>query len=674
MPEPRRLDLPLAPSILEAFRDMCDASPDRVLFVFVDDAGRDAETVRVGDLARDGHRIARSLGDWGIAAGDRVALVYPPSLDFIRALVGCLIAGVIPVPVYPPDPLRPGRLLTGLSAVVADCGAKAALTNRAYDRARTLGRIAGVVGRARHEWPKIPWHRTDRGRDASSPPRWPLAVAPDAPALLQYTSGSTGTPRGVMISHRNLWEEIRANAADLSLGAGTRGVFWLPQYHDFGLISVILSALGGNADVAYLLSPLTFVQRPAVWFSVMSRVRATHTAAPNFAFELSVRRTTPEMRSGWDLRSLQVVMSAAEPIRPATVDAFFDAFAVTGLDPRTFYPAYGLAEHTVSVTMGGTRRLRLDKAALEARKIAPLAEGTNRPCVTLVGCGRVTKPHARVRIVDPETNEACGADEVGEIWVDSPTKALGYWGRPDETRATFRATLAADDDASPKATVDKERGGIHSPRADDASPKATVDKERGGIHSRRADDATEYLRTGDLGFIDGDELFVTGRLKDLIVIHGRNYYPQDIEDSVRDCHPLIRPGGLAAFAAPPAADHDEERLVLFVECRQEKLPSTLLHELLAAVRQRVHEDHGLSCAAIVLGTAGLVRKTTSGKVRRHACLQAFIETDLPAPSTIGVYTARDSEERSARRAEDAARRDASRDSEEGSARRAKDVH
>jgi acyl-CoA synthetase (AMP-forming)/AMP-acid ligase II len=402
-----------------------------------------------------------------------------------------------------------------------------------------------------------------------------------------------------MISHKNLWEEIRANAADLSLGAGTRGVFWLPQYHDFGLISVILSALGGNADVAYLLSPLTFVQQPAVWFSVMSRVRATHTAAPNFAFEHSVRRTTPEMRRGWDLRSLQVVMSAAEPIRSATVDAFFDAFAVTGLKRRAFYPAYGLAEHTVSVTMGGTRRLRLDKAALEAGKVVSLAEGTDRPFVTLVGCGRVTKPDARLCIVDPETNEACTAGEVGEIWVDSPTKALGYWGRFDDTRAVFRATLA------------------------------------------HREDATEYLRTGDLGFIDEGELFVTGRLKDLLIIRGRNYYPQDIEDSVRDCHPLIRPGGIAAFAAPPAAEQDEERLVLFVECREEKLPPTRLDELLAAVRQRVHEEHGLSCAAIVLGTAGLVRKTTSGKVRRHACREAFNAADLPALATIGVYTTKD---------------------------------
>ena len=585
--------------VLDAFQRMREETPGRQLFVFVDDDGRDVEAVTVGQLDDEGRRIARALEDWNIGSGDRVALVYPPGLDFVKALVGCLMAGVIPVPVYPPDPLKPGNLLTGFAAIAADCDARAALTNRAYDRARTLGRIAGLLGGAGPEWPRIPWHRTDRRGGSTAPfPTCARGTDLDATALLQYTSGSTGAPRGVMISHRNLAEEVAANATDLGLGAGTRGVFWLPQYHDFGLISVILSTLSGNADVTYLLSPLSFVRRPAVWFSVLSRVRATHTAAPNFAFDLAVRRTTPEMRRDWDLRALRIVMSAAEPIRSAAVDAFFEAFAVTGLRSSTFYPAYGLAEHTVSVSMGGTRRLRLDKTRLEQRRAVPLPEGATGPAVTIVSCGRLTKKAACLRIVDPDTRRPRAPGEIGEIWVDSPTKALGYWGRPRETAETFCARLA-----------------------DEPSGR-------------------EYLRTGDLGFLHDGELFVTGRLKDLIIIRGHNFHPQDIEDSVRDCHPLVRPGGVAAFALAPTDPQDDERLVLFVESREPAPPKAALEELLATVRRRVSEDHGLACAAILVGTAGLVRKTTSGKVRRHACLEAYLHPEkLGASAVLGVYTA-----------------------------------
>jgi acyl-CoA synthetase (AMP-forming)/AMP-acid ligase II len=354
------------------------------------------------------------------------------------------------------------------------------------------------------------------------------------------------------------------------------------------------------------MSPLTFLARPAVWFEVMSRVRATHTAAPNFAFDLAVRRTTAAQRRCWELSSLGVVMSAAEPVRPATVAAFLDAFAVSGLAPSAFYPAYGLAEHTVSVSMGGRQVLHLDKAALEAGRAATAANGS--AAVTVQGCGQVTKPGARVRIINPQTHRACAPDEVGEIWVSSPTKALGYLGLEAETRHTFQARVAGDDD----------------PR--------------------------EYLRTGDLGFFAGGELFITGRLKDLIIIRGRNLYPQDLEDSLRDAHPLIRPGGIAAFGAHSGEPHElpdqagtgqagtdragtdqagtgqagEERVVVFVELREDKVGDAAAAEVIAAVRDRLHTGHQIARPVVVLGRAGLVRKTTSGKVRRRACQQDYL--------------------------------------------------
>jgi acyl-CoA synthetase (AMP-forming)/AMP-acid ligase II len=587
-------------SIVPLFERMLEQAPGRPLLTFVDDAGRDEGTLTVAGLAGAAEKVAGSLRQWGIGPGERVVLVYPPSLDFVTAMVGCLLAGVVPVPVYPPNPVKPGSGLAVFSAIVADCGARVALTSVAYDRARTLGSVTGLLDRDRPRWPRLRWCRTDRQPGAASgpvdwprpaePTSWHRPAGPDEVAFVQYTSGSTGSPKGVLITHGNLRHEVAANAHDLGLGEQTRGVFWVPQYHDLGLISVILSTVAGHGHNR-LLSPLTFLARPAVWFEVMSRVAATHTAAPNFAFDLAVRRTTEAQRQGWDLSSLQVVMSAAEPVRPATVAAFLDAFAVTGLPGEAFYPAYGLAEHTVSVTMGGRRVLRLDTGALEAGRVVEVAgDADGRGPVVVQGCGRVTKPGARVRIIDPVTCVPCTPGEVGEIWVDSPTKALGYLGLEEETRQTFRAVVAGEDDPG------------------------------------------EYLRTGDLGFFSDGELFVTGRLKDMIIIRGRNLYPQDLEDSLRDCHPLIRPGGIAAFgvsADEASGEMDgwvgpDEQVVVFVETREDKLSEQATAEVITAVRGRLLADHQIAHPVVVLGRTGLVRKTTSGKVRRHACKQDFV--------------------------------------------------
>jgi acyl-CoA synthetase (AMP-forming)/AMP-acid ligase II len=577
-------------SILPALRQMLDETPGRPLLTFVDDHGHDQDTLTVARLVAAAEQVARSLREWRIEPGQRVVLVYPPSLDFVCAMVGCLLAGVVPVPVYPPNPVKPGSDLAAFAAIVADCEARVALTNGGYDRARTLGSVKGLLDRDRARWPPIRWCRTDRhSPDTSEPVAWHVPTDADQIAVLQYTSGSTARPKGVLISHGNLRHEVLSNARDLHLGEHTRGVFWVPQYHDLGLISVILSTVAGNGHNR-LMSPLTFLRRPAVWFEVMSRVSATHTAAPNFAFDLAVRKTSPRQRQQWDLSRLDVVMSAAEPIRPATVRAFLDAFAVTGMREESFYPAYGLAEHAVSVSVGGRRVLRLDRRALESGQVVRVTGDPTDGCtaqeVLVQGCGRITKPDARVRIVDPATHRACAPEEVGEIWVDSPTKALGYLGLDAETKATFHARVAGDDD----------------PR--------------------------EYLRTGDLGLFADGELFVTGRLKDMIIIRGRNLYPQDLEDSLRDCHPLVRPGGIAAFGV--RADElggglgSDELIVVFVETREGKVSEPAAAEVIAAVRDRLHAGHQIASPVVVFGRAGLVRKTTSGKVRRHGCRQDFM--------------------------------------------------
>lgn len=585
-------------SILTSFRNLYENNPDKLLFTFVGDDGEDSETLGVRELAVAVDGIARSLRSWGLAPGDRAVLVYPPSLDFLKAFMGCLAAGVLPVPVYPPNPFRLKRDLATFNAIVAGSGATAALTNGAFDRARRVGSVAGLLGRPEQRWPRIPWYRTDRrpGGDRPGngfdPDSWQEPADPGETAFLQYTSGSTGVPKGVMVTHGNLVHEIAANVTDLRLNPGTRGVFWLPQYHDMGLVNVFLSTALGNS-ATHIMSPLTFLQRPAIWLDVMSRVGATITSAPNFAYELAVRRTTPEMRAGWDLSSLEMAVTAAEPIRAKTMRAFLDAFAVARVRRDVFFGAYGLAENTASVTNRGQGLLTLDKSALEKGVVVPVADaGSGHP--EFYSCGTSSKHGDRIRIVDPDTGVPCPADRVGEIWVRTSTTAAGYYGRPELTREVFRARVSGEDDP------------------------------------------TEYLRTGDLGFQHEGRLFITGRIKDLIIIRGRNVYPSDIEDSVRESHPVIRPGGVIAFALDPdeafpgeaAPDDMGERLVVFAETREKQPGPELAAEICAAVRGSVHADHQLSCHAVVLGRPGLVRKTTSGKVRRRVCKEALLSGEI----------------------------------------------
>ena len=370
-----------------------------------------------------------------------------------------------------------------------------------------------------------------------------------------------------------------------------------PHFHDFCLVSGILSALYGNA-VLYLMSPITFLRRPHLWFDVMSRVQATHTAAPDFAYRLAVRKTTPEQRQQWDLSALEVAMSAAEPIRPSTVDAFVHEFAAAGFDRRAFCPAYGLAEHTVGVSVAGRRRLRVDRASLEGqRRVVPAAEETTGEAppdtLTLFGCGRPSAG-VDVRIVDPATSREVEPDRIGEIWVDSPSKALGYYGLDELSQQIFCARLA----------------------------------DHNGDHA-----AGGYLRTGDLGFLYDGEVFVTGRLKDLIILRGRNLYPQDLEESVFSSHPMIRPGRAVAFSAPPSSQTDtaapeREQIVVLTEVQSKKIAAQQLDDVAHAVRTRVQREHGISCDAILIAPPGEILKTTSGKVRRQACRAAYLEGGL----------------------------------------------
>ena len=576
----------MTPTIVDRLLERASRAPSDVLLTRVDDDGQDEGWLTASGLHEAARRVAAHLlGPAGLQQGDRVMLVYPPSLEFVTALAGCLMAGVVAVPVAPPDPIRPGADLARFATLARSAGARYALTQNVYQRARTLGRLGSLVFKPATGWPELTWIVTD----ALKAPRGEVPLPRTQPgdlAILQYTSGSTGTPRGVMITHGNLTHQLECNAAELDCRTDGRAVLWVPHFHDFGLISGILSSLHGNGSL-WMLSPLAFIRRPAVWFEVMSRVGATHTAAPNFAYALSTRKTSPEQRRAWDLSRLEVVMSAAEPIQPDAVRGFLDAFASSGLRPSAFCPAYGLAEHTVGVSVRGRATARVSRRSLEHEGAARVPED-GEEAKTLVGCGTPSQG-VTVRVVDPERRVALENGRVGEIWVDSPSKAAGYFGLEEDTLETFRARLPGDD--------------------------------------------RDYLRTGDLGFIHDSEIFICGRLKDLIIIRGRNVYPQDIEDSVRDIHPMLRPGGIAAFAVDVGEGEDAgERLVLVVEVRDEREAAVEAAAIASAVRNAIFEQHAIPPWRIVVGKGGTVAKTTSGKVARRACREAFLSGEMERSS------------------------------------------
>ncbi|MCA1621656.1 MAG: amino acid adenylation domain-containing protein, partial [Acidobacteria bacterium] len=404
------------------------------------------------------------------------------------------------------------------------------------------------------------------------------APDPDALAYLQYTSGSTATPKGIMVSHGNLLH----NSAYLDAGwrhtGESRVVSWLPHFHDMGLVYGIVQPLYKGFP-AYLMPPAAFLQRPMLWLRAVSRFRATHSTAPNFAYDLCVRKADAAECEGLDLSCWEVAVNGAEPIRRATLEQFTETFAPYGFRAEAFCPGYGLAEATLKVSASRKGDAPVycttQAAALEQHRVVPAEDGEAQT-QTLVGCGRLA-PELKIAVVDPEMMRPCAPGEVGEIWVAGPSVALGYWNRPEETEQTFGAYMG---------------GGAEGP----------------------------YLRTGDLGFVVEGELYLTGRLKDLIIIRGRNHYPQDVELTAEQSHPDLRPGCGAAFSVEVAG---EERLVIVQEVRRQ-YRAERLEEVVGAIRRDVAEAHELQVYAVVLVKPGGIHKTSSGKIQRHACRAGFL--------------------------------------------------
>ncbi|WP_282792783.1 non-ribosomal peptide synthetase [Streptomyces sp. CC224B] len=549
-------------------------TPDQLAYTFLQDGTTPSDRLAYGELASRARSVAARLRQV-TTPGDRALLLHPPGLDFIVALFACFEAGVVAVPAYPPG--RRGNL--HLEAIFKDALPAAVLTTSAI--ATSLPEGVRQALDAEDRW-------VSEGNIVCVPATCPqrengITPDPDPCALLQYTSGSTSTPKGVMVSHHNLLANSDIIRQAFGLSPASVSVSWLPAYHDMGLIDGILQPLYTGFP-AHLMPPTAFLKAPIRWLQAISRYRATHSGGPNFAYALCAERTTAADRQGLDLSCWLSAYNGAEPIRPSTLEEFAAAFAPHGFRPQSSYPCYGLAEATLMVTgaeLGsGARTLSAATGELSEAGTARAAS-SGEQATELVSCGTV-QGDARVRVVDPTARVACPPGQVGEIWVAGRSVAGGYWKRPGDTEETFGAHLADSGDGP-------------------------------------------FLRTGDLGFLHDGELFVTGRLKDLIIIRGRNYYPQDLERSVEECHPAVRAGCGAAFAVPGP---DAEQLVIVCELTPEAAAHFDGPAIAQAIRRTVTERHALRVDGVALLPTGAIPKTSSGKIRRRESRARYLAETL----------------------------------------------
>ena len=541
----------------------------RTAYLFLRDGEHDEQRRSYGEVDRQARAIAARLAET-TAPGDRALLLYPPGLEFISAFFGCLYAGVIAVPAYPPDPTRLRITLARLQVIAADCSARAVLgTSPVIARQAELAMAVPALREATFI------ATDDPGLTDSFDP---VIADPAAVAFLQYTSGSTAAPKGVVVTHGNILHNERVICSAMELDASSFGVGWLPLYHDMGLIGNVLAPVYAGFPVA-LMSPLRFVQSPIRLLRAISRYRATISGGPNFAFEHCINRISDEDKATLDLSSWRIAFNGAEPIRADTLARFSQAFASCGFAPQSIFTCYGLAEATLMVSGKPrgevARTLRLDKAALEVSQVVAAGEG---PAVTLTSSG-VAGPGVTIEIVEPETCRRVPAGQVGEIWLASASVAAGYFGNAEDTLRTFGARLAGDG-------------------------------------------AGPFVRTGDLGFVRDGELYVAGRIKDVIVVRGRKLHPQDLERTAEAAHPALRLSGCAAFAV----DRDgEEAVGLVVAIKGDGSDAAAIF---ASLREALAEGHQIQPAILALIRPADLPKTSSGKIQRQACRAAYLSGTL----------------------------------------------
>lgn len=570
-------------TIVEVLLNRGERQPDKTAYIFVSSRGRDEASVSYAGLGGD----VRALAQWVLQTcrpGDRALIVFQPGLEYIKAFYACLCAGVVPVPAYPPSRAGGTRAFTQLLKIARDAGVSYLLT--ASDLSASLieqftaagGEIPPVIDVGRLDLTTV---------DKQWRPKLPSA---QDLAFLQYTSGSTGDPKGIMVTHANLMANSAIICKRFAHTENSVGVIWLPPYHDMGLIGGILQPMYAGFTTV-LMPPASFVKSPLLWLKTISRFGATTSGGPDFAYAQCVKDIAEDDLAGLDLSGWQVAFTGAEPIRPQTLDQFARKFQACGFDRRAFYPCYGLAESTLFVTGSAAGagyailELQRDRLSAHCAERADSPDANNK--VQVVSCGDVDQLGHRLRIVDAETLLPLPDGQVGEVLVHGPSVARGYWNKPDQTAAAFNAKLP-DGDAP-------------------------------------------YLRTGDLGFVRDGQLYVTGRTKDLIIIRGRNHHPTDIEATLRCASvSFAKAGAITAFAV------DEE---LVIVCEAPAEVATQVHALFECATEAIAVHHGLRVAEMVMVKSRSLPRTSSGKLRRHLCRQQHEQGRLTVLVKVGASTA-----------------------------------
>ncbi|NJO97108.1 MAG: AMP-binding protein [Pleurocapsa sp. CRU_1_2] len=541
--------------------------PNKIAYTFLQDGETETARLTYQELDKQARSIAAYLQSV-TTKGERALLLYPPGLDFIATFLGCLYAGVVAVPAYPP---KRNRKISRIQAIVADAQPTLALTTKELlaDMQQCLAEVS--------EFAPVCCLATDNLPQNQSELWQKPALDVNSLAFLQYTSGSTGTPKGVMVNHYNLLYNEQMIKQAFGHSEKSVVVGWLPFYHDMGLIGNVLQPMYLGIS-CILMPPVAFLQKPIRWLQAISRYQATTSGGPNFAYDLCIREITFEQKAGLDLSSWEIAFCGAEPIQAQIVKKFTAAFTSCGFRSQAFYPCYGMAETTLLVSGGAKMKppiiRQFSKTALLQNKVMAATDGESES-QELVGCGQ-TWLEQKIVIVDPESLTLCLPEQVGEIWVSGLNVAQGYWKQQEKTEETFHAHLA-----------DREGS---------------------------------FLRTGDLGFLQDGELFVTGRRKDLIIILGRNHYPQDIELTVEQSHLALRPNCGAAFAVEVKGS---KSLVIVHEVQRSYLRKLNANKVIATIRQAIAKEHDIQAHAILLLKTGSLPKTSSGKVQRSACQANF---------------------------------------------------
>jgi acyl-CoA synthetase (AMP-forming)/AMP-acid ligase II len=526
------------------------------------------------DLYREAAKVGAHLRKIG-SIGKRALLVYPQGPEFMAAFLACLSRNVVAVPVPAPETWNLLRTMPRLRAVAEDADAAFVLTTR------KIFNMASASGSSLWDFEGTPWIVTDEleegGDDLGAEP-----IDATTPAYFQYTSGSTSSPSGVVITHQNLMHHLAALHESCGYGDGVT-VTWMPHFHDYGLVQGLLQPLF-SGDPCYFMSPLSFLKRPTHWLGAITKYGGTHSQAPNFAYEHCIRRVSPEERAGLNLASWKAAGNAAEPINPVVLEKFIETFEPCGFRRAASAPAYGLAEATLLVSStrlnAGPRVLDVDADAAFDGRVTPVETG--RVGRKVVSCGELVGD-TKVAIVNPTNLTKCRGDEIGEIWVSDRAVAAGYWNQPVKSQEIFNAFL-------------KDTG------------------------------EGPWLRTGDLGFLQNGELFVSGRLKDMIIIRGANYAPQDIEWVSQKCHPAVETAESAAF---PLTIDGEESLGVVQELNRRDHPSTIeFEEVAAKIREQISLEFEVRAYAVALVRRNTIPKTSSGKIQRRACRAALLDGSL----------------------------------------------